>query len=221
MTSWVKWPGGHPRFGYGADYNPDQWDREVWQEDVALMQKAGVTIVSLGIFMWARVEPENGRFDFSPYDELMDLLHAHGIAVCLATGTASPPPWLVRAHPEVLPVDAAGSVLEFGARQSWCPSSRVFMGYATRLARRVAEHYRDHPALAAWHVSNEYGCHNAHCFCPTSANEFRRWLTQRYGTVDELNRAWGTDFWSQRYASFDQVEPPPVTYHVVGEVARL
>ena len=208
MTSWVKWPGGHPRFGYGADYNPEQWDREVWQEDVALMQKAGVTIVSLGIFMWARVEPQDGRFDFSLYDELVDLLHAHGIAVCLATGTASPPPWLVRAHPEVLPVDAAGSVLEFGARQSWCPSSRVFMGYATRLARRVAEHYRDHPALAAWHVSNEYGCHNAHCFCPTSANEFRRWLTQRYGTVDELNRAWGTDFWSQRYASFDQVEPP-------------
>ena len=96
MTSWVKWPGGHPRFGYGADYNPDQWDREVWHEDVALMRQAGVTIVSLGIFMWARVEPEDGRFDFSLYDELMDLLHAHGIAVCLATGTASPPPWLVR-----------------------------------------------------------------------------------------------------------------------------
>ncbi len=208
MTRWVTWPDGATRIGYGADYNPEQWPREVWRDDVALMREAGVSIVSLGIFSWARLEPADGSYDFTLFDEVMDLLHEHGIAVCLATGTASPPVWLVRKHPELLPIDADGRVLGFGGRQSWCPSSRPFMSYATRLTRRLAEHYREHPALVAWHVSNEYGCHNSRCYCDTSAREFRRWLAERYATVAELNRAWATDFWAQRYASFDEVEPP-------------
>lgn len=208
MSSWLTWPDGRSRIGYGADYNPEQWGPRVWREDVALMREANVSIVSLAIFGWARLEPEDGSYDFTLFDQIMDLLHDNGVAVCLATATASPPAWLVHKHPELLPVDAAGRVLGFGGRQSWCPSSRTFMSYATGLVRRLAEHYRDHPALVAWHVSNEYGCHNAWCYCPTSAQEFRRWLEARYGTVERLNHAWGTDFWSQRYASFDQIEPP-------------
>lgn len=208
MSRWLTWPDCQTRIGYGADYNPEQWDPAVWREDVVLMREAGVTIVSLGIFSWARIEPSDGTYDFSLFDEVMDLLHENGIAVCLATGTASPPAWLVQKHPEMLPVDADGRTLGFGGRQSWCPSSRTFTSYATRLVRRLAEHYRGHPALVAWHVSNEYGCHNSRCYCDVTAVEFRRWLVARYGDIDQLNHAWATDFWSQRYASYDQVDPP-------------
>lgn len=208
MAGWVTWPDGRTRIGYGADYNPDQWTPDVWRDDVALMREAGVTIVSLGIFAWARLEPSDGVYDFELFDEVMDLLREAGIAVCLATATASPPAWLVAQHPDLLPVDADGRVLGFGGRQSWCPSSRTFTSYAVRLVRALALHYRDHPALVAWHVSNEYGCHNSRCYCDTSAVEFRRWLRQRYGDVDRLNQAWATDFWSQRYGSFDEVSPP-------------
>ncbi|HQE32851.1 MAG TPA: beta-galactosidase, partial [Propionibacteriaceae bacterium] len=176
MSRWLTWPDGQTRIGYGADYNPEQWDPAVWRQDVVLMREAGVTIVSLGIFSWARIEPSDGTYDFSLFDEVMDLLHENGIAVCLATGTASPPAWLVQKHPEMLPVDADGRTLGFGGRQSWCPSSRTFTSYATRLVRRLAEHYRGHPALVAWHVSNEYGCHNSRCYCDVTAVEFRRWL---------------------------------------------
>ncbi len=208
MSRWVAWPDGQTRIGYGADYNPEQWGPDVWREDVALMREAGVSIVSLGIFAWARLEPVDGSYDFSLFDQVMDLLHENGVAVCLATATASPPAWLAQKHPELLPVDADGRVMGFGGRQSWCPSSRTFTSYATRLVRRLAEHYRSHPALVAWHVSNEYGCHNSRCYCEVSAVEFRRWLQKRYGDIARLNQAWATDFWSQRYSSFDQIEPP-------------
>ncbi len=208
MTRWIRWPDGRTRIGYGADYNPEQWEPAVWREDVTLMREAGVTIVSLGIFAWARLEPADGTYDFSLFDEVMDLLHENGVAVCLATGTASPPAWLVAKHPELLPVDADGRTLGFGGRQSWCPSSRLFTSYATRLVRRLAEHYRSHPALVGWHVSNEYGCHNSRCYCETTAAEFRRWLQERYGDLTSLNAAWATDFWSQRYGSYDEITPP-------------
>ena len=120
MAGWVTWPDGRTRIGYGADYNPDQWTPDVWRDDVALMREAGVTIVSLGIFAWARLEPSDGVYDFELFDEVMDLLPEAGIAVCLATATASPPAWLVAQHPALLPVDADGRVLGFGGRQSWC-----------------------------------------------------------------------------------------------------
>src|SRR5690606_34226351 len=130
------------------------------------------------------------------------------IAVDLATGTASPPPWLPQLHPETLPVTRDGVTLWPGGRQAWCPSSTVFREHAVRLAEQMATRYHDHPALAMWHVSNEYGCHNAPCYCDVSAAAFREWLRQRYGDVAALNDAWGTAFWSQRYTTFDQVLPP-------------
>ncbi|MEU9309591.1 beta-galactosidase [Streptomyces sp. NPDC048256] len=197
-----------PRLAYGADYNPEQWPRDVWEEDVRLMREAGVTVVSVGIFSWARIQPGPDTWDFGWLDEVMDLLHAGGIGVDLATATASPPPWLTTAHPEILPVTASGETLWPGARQHWRPTSPVFREYALRLVRKMADRYRDHPALVAWHVSNELGCHNVYDFSDDAARAFRVWLRARYGSLDALNHAWGTAFWSQRYSDWEQILPP-------------
>ncbi|GAB3595859.1 beta-galactosidase [Microbacterium tumbae] len=201
---------GAGRLRYGADYNPEQWPRETWQEDMRLMREAGVNIVSLGIFSWAHLEPRPGEWDFAWLDEVMDLLHANGIDVDLATATASPPPWLTAKHPEVLPVTADGTVLSPGGRQHWRPTSPIFREYALRLTRTIAERYADHPALVAWHISNELGCHNLYDFSDDAARAFRSWLQERYRSLDALNDAWGTAFWSQRYSDWDEILPPRV-----------
>ncbi|WP_371530815.1 beta-galactosidase [Streptomyces sp. NBC_01283] len=197
-----------PGLVYGADYNPEQWPRTVWEEDVRLMREAGVNIVSLGIFSWARIQPARHAWDFSWLDEIMDLLHAGGIAVDLATATASPPPWLTAAHPEILPVTAAGETVWPGARQHWRPTSPVFREHALRLVREMALRYAGHPALVAWHVSNELGCHNIYDYSDDAARAFRDWLRARHTTLDGLNHAWGTAFWSQRYSDWEQILPP-------------
>ncbi|PWI12892.1 beta-galactosidase [Streptomyces sp. Act143] len=197
-----------PRLAFGADYNPEQWPREVWEEDVRLMREAGVTVVSVAIFSWARLQPAADAWDFGWLDEVMDLLHAGGIGVDLATATASPPPWLTTAHPEILPVTATGETLWPGARQHWRPTSPVFREHALRLVREMATRYADHPALVAWHVSNELGCHNVYDYSDDAARAFRDWLRAHYGTLDALNHAWGTAFWSQRYTDWQQILPP-------------
>ncbi|WP_214411179.1 beta-galactosidase [Sphaerisporangium fuscum] len=197
-----------PGLLFGGDYNPEQWPEEVWAEDVRLMAEAGVNLVTVAVFSWSRLEPRPGGFDFGWLDRVLDLLHEHGIAADLATATATPPPWLVREHPEVMPVDSSGTRLEFGSRQGYCPSSPVFREHTVRLARAMATRYSSHPALAMWHVGNEYADHTLECFCPVSAAHFRRWLRERYGDVDGLNAAWGTSCWGQHYTGFEQVEPP-------------
>jgi beta-galactosidase len=197
-----------PGIAMGCDYNPEQWDPSVWREDVALMKEAGVGFVTLGVFSWALLEPVPDEYDFGWFDEVLELLHTSGIAVDLATATASPPPWLTMRHPEVLPVDAEGRTLWQGSRQSWCPSSPVFRDHALQLVGELARRYGSHPAVKLWHVSNELGCHVVRCYCDVSAVAFRRWLVGRYGSVEKLNEAWGTAFWSQRYSSFDEVLPP-------------
>ena len=193
---------------YGGNYNPEQWPEEIWDEDVRLMNRAGVSLATVGVFSWARLEPRPGEYDFDWLDTVLDLLHAGGVRVDLATATASPPPWLAVKHPDTLPVTEDGIRLSFGSRQQYCPSSPIYREKSQELVRRIVERYADHPALELWHVNNEYGCHVSHCYCDVSAEAFRRWLRARYGTVDELNRVWGTAFWSQRYDSFDEVMPP-------------
>ncbi|MFJ8822833.1 beta-galactosidase [Streptomyces sp. NPDC102467] len=196
------------RLHFGGDYNPEQWPEETWAEDMRLMKEAGVTMVTAGIFSWAKVEPRPGVYEFGWFDRVMDHLGDAGIRVCLATMTASPPPWLSRLHPEILPETEDGRRTWPGGRQHYCPSSPVYRAHATRLVERLATRYAEHPALDTWHVGNEYGCHTRRCFCDVSAADFRRWLGERYDTVDALNDAWSTAFWSQRYDSFEEVLPP-------------
>jgi beta-galactosidase len=206
---WLRRPAGAPaQLGYGADYNPEQWPREVWKEDVRLMREAGVTVVSLAIFSWARLQPAEDRWEFGWLDEVMDLLHDAGIAVDLATATASPPPWLTTRHPEILPVTRTGETVWPGARQHWRPTSPVFRRHALRLVETLATRYASHPALAAWHVSNELGCHNVYDYSEDAAGAFRVWLRDRYGTLDALNHAWATSFWSQVYGDWAEILPP-------------
>jgi beta-galactosidase len=197
-----------PHLAYGGDYNPEQWPEAVWEEDARLMREAGVNLVTVGVFAWSHLEPAPGAFDFEWLDRVLDLLHAAGVGVDLATATASPPPWLSRLHPEVLPVLADGTRLWPGGRQHYCPSSPAYRQAACRLVTALADRYGRHPAVVLWHVNNEYGCHVPACWCDESAAEFRRWLLRRYGTVDALNQAWGTAFWSQRYADWEEVLPP-------------
>ncbi|WP_422733941.1 beta-galactosidase [Micromonospora sp. WMMD558] len=201
-----RWQG--ERIFFGGDYNPEQWPEETWAEDVALMRRAGVNLVSVGIFSWALLEPGPGRYEFGWLDRVLDLLHDGGVAVDLATATASPPPWLARRHPETLPRRADGGILWPGGRQAYCPSSPVFRERSLALVEAVASRYAHHPAVVMWHVSNELGCHNVHCYCDVSAEAFRGWLRDRYGTLDALNDAWGTAFWSQRYGDWAEVNPP-------------
>jgi beta-galactosidase len=193
---------------YGGDYNPEQWPREVWDEDVQLMRRGGINLATVGVFSWARLEPRQGEYDFGWLDEVLDLLHENGIRVDLATATASPPPWLAVRHPETLPVTESGVRLAVGSRQQYCPSSPVYRERARELVTRLVERYAGHPALELWHVNNEYGCHVSHCYCDVSAAAFRVWLAARYGSIEELNRAWGTAFWSQRYDAFEEIMPP-------------
>lgn len=193
---------------YGGDYNPEQWPREVWDEDVRLMREGHVSLATVAVFSWARLEPREGEFDFEWLDDVLNRLHTGGIRVDLATATASPPPWLTHRYPEVLPVTEDGVRLYPGSRQQYCPSSLVYRRFATRLATELAKRYTGHPALEMWHINNEYGCHVSRCYCDVSAEAFRGWLRRRYGTVEALNQAWGTAFWSQAYSDFVEVYPP-------------
>ena len=193
---------------YGGDYNPEQWDEATFVEDLELMAEAGVNLVSLGIFSWARLEPREGVYELDWLVEIVDRLHEAGIAVDLATATASPPAWMATDHPESLPMNADGVRLGLGSRQQYCPSSTVYRERSAALAAALAERLGDHPGVVMWHIGNEYGCHIAECFCPACARAFRAWLGKRYGDAERLNAAWGTDFWSQRYTSLEQVAPP-------------
>ena len=214
-----EWP--TDRLLLGGDYNPEQWPDETLEDDVARMHEAGVTFVTVGVFSWALLEPEPGRYETAWLDRVLDRMHEAGIVVDLATATASAPPWFARLYPDAMPVTRDGQRLSHGSRQTWCPSSPDFRRRSLDLVRVLAERYRSHPAVAMWHVGNEFGCHNLMCFCDTSAEHFRTWLMTRYGDLDRLNAAWGTAFWSQRYSDLADVVPPRATTAIPNPTAEL
>lgn len=203
---------------FGGDYNPEQWPREVWREDMRLMRKAGVNLVTVGVFSWATIEPREGAREWAWLDEVLDLLHENGIAVDLAAPVASPPPWLGLLHPEVLPVDRDGVRLIAGSRNQFSPASEAYRAYSLAITRDLAQRYAEHPAVRMWHIGNEYGQVD---YGDEAAREFRRWLQRRHGDIEALNAAWNTAFWSQRYDSFDEILPPRRTPYLINPAQSL
>ncbi|QLQ35835.1 beta-galactosidase [Micromonospora robiginosa] len=211
MTTKALWSGG--RLSYGGDWNPEQWPPPVWSADIALMREAGVNLVTVGVFAWSRLEPAPGRHTFDWLDRVLDLLHDGGIRAALATPTASPPPWFTHAHPDAMPVTADGIRLHHGSRDTYCAAAPAYRAAARRIAETLAARYAHHPALALWHVHNEYG---TTCHCPHTETAFRRWLVERHGDLDTLNDAWATSFWGQHYADWAHVGAPRATQYLAN-----
>ena len=196
-----------PHFIHGADYNPDQWldYPEVLAEDLRLMKLANCNAMSVGIFAWAALEPEEGRFEFGWLDRVMDQLAANGIYAILATPSGARPAWLSQKYPEVLRVEADRKRILHGNRHNHCYTSPVYREKVEIINTKLAERYKEHPALLVWHVSNEYG---GECHCALCQEKFRAWLRNKYQTLTALNQAWWTAFWSHTYTDWSQIESP-------------
>ncbi|MET4541485.1 beta-galactosidase [Arthrobacter bambusae] len=218
QAPWVQRPAG---LCYGGDYNPEQWPREVWVEDIALMKEAGINLVSIGIFSWVLLEPREGEYDFEWLDHLMDLLADAGISVDLGTPTAAPPAWFWKKYPHARPVTRDGVTLGIGSRGMASPSSPEYRRAATNITEQLARRYASHPALVLWHVHNEYGAPVSDSYDENSVLAFRDWLRHRYGTLDALNQAWGTLFWGQKYGEWDEIDAPRVSASVSNQCQRL
>lgn len=197
-----------PFFLHGADYNPDQWLHmpEILEQDYRLMGLSKCNVMSVGIFAWASIEKEEGKFDFSWLDRTMDDLYRNGVYVMLATPSAARPAWLSQKYPEVLRVRENKVRNLHGGRHNHCLTSPIYREKVQIINTKLAERYKEHPALIAWHISNEYG---GQCHCELCQEKFREWLKKKYhGNIDELNQAWWTSFWSHTYTEWSQIESP-------------
>jgi len=209
------------KIGFGGDWNPEQWPQEIWDQDIELMEQANVNLVTLGVFSWAHLEPTPGVFTFDWLDRVLDKCAAAEINVDLATATASPPPWMGHLWPETLPVTDTGVRLSYGARQQYCPSSKIYQEHAVALTEKIASRYANHDAVVMWHVNNEYGAHTPMCWCENSAEAFRSWLQKRHPDLESLNDSWSTAFWSQRFSDWDEIIPPRKTPYFPNPTQQL
>lgn len=193
----------------GVCYYPEHWPRERWAQDARDMVDAGIRVVRIGEFAWSRLEPTSGQLEFAWLDDAVSVLADAGLKIVMGTPTATPPKWLVDAHPEVLAVDENGAVRGYGSRRHYCFSSPVYRTLSERIVRLMAERYAQHPAIMAWQTDNEYGCHDTILSYSVAARaRFPQWLAARYGSVEALNEAWGSVFWSMEVTDFTQVEAP-------------
>ena len=192
---------------HGGDYNPEQWLKrpDILEKDLDMLQESGCNTVSLGIFSWSMLEPEEGVFCFDWLEQIIDRLYERGISVILATPSGARPKWLADKYPEVLRVDDTRRRHLFGVRHNHCYTSPVYREKTAIINRKLSERFGKHPGVILWHISNEYG---GECHCPLCQEAFRGWLRERYETIENLNESWCTSFWSHRYNSFDQIESP-------------
>ena len=197
-------------FYFGVDYYPEHWPESRWSLDAQLMAEAGINVVRLAEFAWSLMEPRDGVFDFAWLDRAIAVLADHGIRIVLGTPSAAVPPWLWQQIPDIALVNEAGVALNYGSRRDYSPTSAAYQQYAVRIARRMAEHYRDNPHVIGWQIDNEFG---DRCYSEGSRLAFHEWLRRRYGTLDALNEAWGTRFWSHVYTDWSQIPVPVKTIH--------
>ena len=196
----------------GVCYYPEHWPEVMWAEDAKRMAEIGITQVRIGEFAWSRIEPVPGTFEWGWLDRAIETLHQHGLHIVLGTPTATPPKWLIDAHPDVLAVDAHGRPRHFGSRRHYCFSSLTYRAECARIVEALATRYGKHPAIAAWQTDNEYGCHDTIISYSKSARAaFRLWLAAKYAKIEALNQAWGNVFWSMEYRSFEEIDPPVET----------
>lgn len=206
----------------GVCYYPEHWPEAWWADDARQMAALGLSRVRIGEFAWSRLEPEPGRFDWGWLDRAIETLASAGLGIILCTPTATPPKWLVDRMPDMLQVDTDGRPRRFGSRRHYCFSHPGYCAEAVRITQAVAERYGSHPAVVAWQIDNEYGCHDTVVsYSAAAAAGFRSWLRRRYGAVEALNRAWGTVFWSQEYLDFAAIDPPLLTVTEANPAHRL
>ena len=201
---------------FGVDYYPEHWPETRWETDAVLMQKMGIQVVRMAEFSWHKLEPEEGKYDFTWLDRVIALLGRYNIRTVLGTPTAAPPAWMVRKHPQILPIDQEGRVRGFGGRHHDCQSNETYRDYCRKIVTQMAGHYADNEYVIGWQPDNELGnSHQDLCTCDSCRDHFQTWLEKKYQSVDVLNRAWGNAFWSQEYNSFQEIGAPRIT--VCGE----
>ncbi|MHC4479496.1 MAG: beta-galactosidase [Planctomycetota bacterium] len=190
----------------GADYYPEHWEPDRWETDARLMQEAGFNVVRLAEFAWAYMEPEEGRYEFGWLDDALGVLADHGVAAILCTPTATMPAWVKRKYPEVMAMKKDGRRIRWGVRKNNCFTSGTYRLLSERITRAMAEHFAGTSGLIGWQTDNELG--GPVCCCGSCRAGFQDWLRRRYGTLEEVNRRWGTHFWGQQYRTWGEIELP-------------
>lgn len=206
------YPSSSPRLHLGAAYYPEHWPEERWTEDIRLMREAGFTVVRMAEFAWSTLEPAEGEFHFDWLERAIALLAEANISTVLGTPTAAPPAWLVDKHPEILAVDENGRPVQFGNRCHYCVNSETFHAATRRIVSAMAARFGQNPHVIGWQLDNEY---NRVCYCERCRALFQRYLADRFGSLEALNRHWTTRYWSQTYSAWEQI-PLPVGYHNPG-----
>lgn len=193
------------RILYGGDYNPNQWPKEIWNEDMRLFRKAGINSATVNVFSWAKIQPSEHEYNFDELDEIIEMLSDENYDIVLATSTGAMPGWMYKNYPEVARTDYHGRRHKFGQRHNACPNSLTYQKFARNLAERLAERYGNNEHITCWHVNNEYG---GECFCENCEKAFRVWLKDKYQTIEALNQAWNLEFWGHTIYDWDEIVLP-------------
>lgn len=192
----------------GTCYYPEHWDEAMWEGDLAEMKRSGIEVVRVAEFAWSKIEPREGEFEFGFFDRFLDLAQRMGIRVIFSTPTATPPAWLTEQYPEVLNATIDGALIRHGSRRHYNYNSEIYRKYVRRIVEKSASRYGKHPAVIGWQIDNEFNCENYVFYSESDTVAFRGFLKDKYGTVERLNRAWGTVFWNQTYTAWSEVHLP-------------
>ncbi|WP_430606494.1 beta-galactosidase [Enterococcus sp. DIV1368d] len=198
---------------FGGDYNPNQWPKEIWEEDIRIFKKASINSATVNVFSWAKIQPSENCYDFEELDQIIEKLSTEGFDIVLATSTAALPAWMFKKYPEVARTDYDGRHHKFGQRHNACPNSLVYQKYAERLATKLAERYGENPQVTCWHINNEYG---GECYCDNCEKAFRVWLKDKYHTIEALNKAWNMEFWGHTVYEWDEIVLPNALSEGIG-----